>query len=1054
MSHEEDFIDAEYEVEGSNELVLGGQQNTTPYIHLQVGYYRCILPDPISYSDRINTMDSEKIETEIAVGDHVYVEQIDEKRVHYLYLDLRYSNTREEFVQHYVLSTEQEANAYLQRKIIEVTNEFNKITEEASEVQLGLQDFNPHLLTTGGVAVDSTDIALVGDDPAEALRNAMQQHTNSLMKVQNRLLRKQRYMQHVLQAQVAVALTKMKAMEATVARAQEAIYSVSLYLGLNETVYHLRIGEPAPADTKFTIRQLVLFMDEECALDAEEGGIDAMSIEKFDDWIKADIAHVNQLLPEEKGIVALIVRRHPKDTYKDPWVAASMNAANKMTYFLFRNGQNVYRLYTPFDIGKTFLPSSNEYDDIFMRTIERRVANDEGDPDWFRHKSVEVQERIAPGDNGYMEAMEKADARSRHFMRAGLIIQGLLDRTNFFKPLIDDRLSLSDPAHADRLNLIYDGEKTLSDGRERFWDWLTRINSEMVVGHRVIGMWNNGVNGLRMYSEKESGGRYTRYVNERLSPTSAEYPDDDQIYVIEGRKENGFYFLYDRFRSVYDEDYNTVRKQIKSASCHIDPNDRFVLNIDGATIEEMRAYLHSRLDRGDYEVMLPLLKRAIAIKKQEEKDEAPFKELLIGQIMSAYNVDHEDAASEISELVQWYKFGNKYKRALTSDDAKALRMIVEEFGLRQKRKAQRDRAITRYLKTVLPMIHEHNEEREIILIAHKRESEFVVLVAHNEENIFFAEQTWSKSGLREEKFWRTMNNRWMRWHIIEQSERWAKWRIHVNNFETPTDPEIEVLLDRAIDYVEQRENRRINGSVSPDRKDRYCGGSRLVPLAASKNKDGEITLWSVVAHAALPSSKLLTSHMPGEPYFNEDKIKWHRDGDRVIFDGIDHGNYCPSPLSRPWSYEHTKYGRKTLRVYWEREQDIQEFQAWIKQLWAVTKEKQALGNISYSVQHAITNHMLELQERAARDAYLNDGGDLELWPDYKRTKRIKFEVYPRDIPKVAQDVIPHLVEDSVDLNGKTLAEIVALGTRYLADDADTSLPEGYGEWVIAWETKK
>jgi hypothetical protein len=37
-------------------------------------------------------------------------------------------------------------------------------------------------------------------------------------------------------------------------------------------------------------------MDEECAVAAEHGGIDARSIEQFDEWLLADPAHLDQVL--------------------------------------------------------------------------------------------------------------------------------------------------------------------------------------------------------------------------------------------------------------------------------------------------------------------------------------------------------------------------------------------------------------------------------------------------------------------------------------------------------------------------------------------------------------------------------------------------------------------------------------------------------------------------------------------------------------------------------------------------------------------------------------
>ena len=37
-------------------------------------------------------------------------------------------------------------------------------------------------------------------------------------------------------------------------------------------------------------------------------GIDARSIEQFDEWLLADPAHLDQVLPEAKGVVVLVPR--------------------------------------------------------------------------------------------------------------------------------------------------------------------------------------------------------------------------------------------------------------------------------------------------------------------------------------------------------------------------------------------------------------------------------------------------------------------------------------------------------------------------------------------------------------------------------------------------------------------------------------------------------------------------------------------------------------------------------------------------------------------------
>src|SRR5690606_29928828 len=137
---------------------------------------------------------------------------------------------------------------------------------------------------------------------------------------------------------------RVEGLSAMLRAAEEAIWTINLYLGKDERIVRLREGKPAAPETKIAIRQLVLYMDEECAIAAEHGGIDVRSIEAFDEWV-AEPEHLRQVLPETRGVVALKVRRNARD-YGDPWMSSEMNRANQHTYFLMRNGENLYRIDT------------------------------------------------------------------------------------------------------------------------------------------------------------------------------------------------------------------------------------------------------------------------------------------------------------------------------------------------------------------------------------------------------------------------------------------------------------------------------------------------------------------------------------------------------------------------------------------------------------------------------------------------------------------------------------------------------------------------------------
>jgi hypothetical protein len=528
--------------------------------------------------------------------------------------------------------------------------EIDALGSEEDILSNALATFNPH-------AGDESALVVAGG--ADGAKRTLAQVRNSATRLRSDLVAKQQALKALAEEQALILKEKAAALQGFLDKAEEAIWTINLYLGTNEEIVKIADGEPASADTPITIRQLVLFMDEECAIQAEAGGIDFTELDAFDEWLTADPAHVIQVLPEQRGIVALKPRRRSKDyASSDVWANVQRDRANRKTYFLIRNGGVLYRMWTDYEVDKYLVPRSDE----FVRMFVERHYN------WETHRDEEVT--LEPGTDAYMRAAKKAEGSQRHYMRAALVLQGLIDRTAVFRPLKWEAIRVNSyESYGDALNLVLDADTLLADGRERFADWQRRINGELAPGQRVVGTWNNWEHGLR----REEGERHEG--NSRIAPRHAEYPDSDALYTIEGRKDHGglafYYERHDRnWRSWGNEGY------VRRASCTIYPDDRFILNFDAATEEDLRFFLESRADRPDYMFMLPLIRYALARKAEERAAEAPFRLLLAGQIAAAHGIEIAEAEAALDDLVRWWKFKNRTHRALTSDDSLALRMIV------------------------------------------------------------------------------------------------------------------------------------------------------------------------------------------------------------------------------------------------------------------------------------------------------------------------------------------------------------------------------------------
>jgi hypothetical protein len=137
-----------------------------------------------------------------------------------------------------------------------------------------------------------------------------------------------------------------------------------------------------------------------------------------------------------------------------------MNVANTKTYLLIRNGECLYRIWTSYETGANLIPKTDE----FLRFFEQRRYN-------YQTNQDEII-ALKPGSDAFMEAEKRAGAQKRHYMRAALILQGLIDRTTILHPL-PGPINVGDAKSWDHdLAVILDGDAMLTDGRERFLTWL------------------------------------------------------------------------------------------------------------------------------------------------------------------------------------------------------------------------------------------------------------------------------------------------------------------------------------------------------------------------------------------------------------------------------------------------------------------------------------------------------------------------------------------------------------------------------------------------------
>ena len=561
--------------------------------------------------------------------------------------------------EHFVTATAEE----FENSIKQAMQAVDKVSSEQSAFLIELSGFSTDALGAGEQPA-ATSGAIQTVNPAGQLRNRAHSLKRRANELGDSLKEKKELLERKLEQKMAAALSTLRDMKDVVEKLTEVVHTVQLYLGQDEEIECLRSGEPAAADTPLCIRQNVLFMDEECAAEHEHG-IDFTEITAFDEWLLAKPEHLSQVLPEPKGVVVLQVRRNRKQYEAKDLGELMQNVAkdeaNKESYWLIRNGENLHRIHTSIRVGERLIPRETELDHFFFE--RRRGA--EGFTD------EEVPHR--PGSREYLQAMEAASAVRRHYMRLALVIQGLIDRTQLFAPYMDGvRPNLLDPlATPGAVHYLRDVEGTLTDGRPSFSEWLKEVNAGLQHGHRIVGSFPT------YFREKEDA---------RISPRCADGVLNGVVHsVVETGK--GLRFTFTRTDSVYragwQHRHDSYSPAKTAGSYRIERDDKFFVCIDGgANIEDMEYYISDRRQRHEYQHMIPTLREAIAAIRKEKADEQPFRDLLLRKLSEA-TPNSPCTPEQLDRLILWYKTKTKEHRALLEDDGKAYRMIYDRHVAQQ-----------------------------------------------------------------------------------------------------------------------------------------------------------------------------------------------------------------------------------------------------------------------------------------------------------------------------------------------------------------------------------
>lgn len=294
------------------------------------------------------------------------------------------------------------------------------------------------------------------------------------------------------------------------------VLNIDLYAGLSEEIVQLRGGDPADYACPLSVRQRMLYMDEECLPFYKAGGIRFSSIASFDKWI-CKKKRWKRFLPEDRCAVAFKVRRRERE-YDEPGDAASFIrfcaslSDDKRTYLYIRNGDQLYRLETSFNFGSRLFPDSlarsldepmmmrrDSFDRIEVvprREYDERKAaikawkDSHPKSEWDRCPDRGFSggwKKLSPKHVYFDDAMEKVRKDAEHYNRVATILQGLFDRSSCLHP--HPPVKLWTIEGFDRsINLIFDNDHALAPpNRPDFEAYWAKCNKYLVKGSATIG---------------------------------------------------------------------------------------------------------------------------------------------------------------------------------------------------------------------------------------------------------------------------------------------------------------------------------------------------------------------------------------------------------------------------------------------------------------------------------------------------------------------------------------------------------------------------------------
>lgn len=440
-------------------------------------------------------------------------------------------------------------------------------------------------LSSKGQKTDSQEIALLKDDTVKVYAENLPQEfkegkiktvkdfNNCRTEIEKKMLELEKQKQE-LKSQIAE-------MEKWLKGKYRVICAYETYLGTKEEVIEL-IGEGKTSNEPIHLYQAVRFMDEEYGIVnlekitettyVEMEDFDYQNIDLFDKWITENY---KMFIPSERGIVMWRIKRRGKD-YGDRWENMVCNGYNANCYFLIRNGERLYRIFS--DVASK--------DDTMFPTEEQSI---QAGKKWYNDKEFD------------RETFEENTLPWKYILIA---IQGILDRTDILGTDCQFKTNLiCGLFDKEKIVLVRDKERKDLIGDDTMPSWnnyLQENRDKTKVGDRIIitDLW--GSKNYYLGNTDDADFIYEHHMDWRRRLVGI--PSRSKVYEVKDYNEDwGYKILYFEERW-----YDDTKK--KRTAIWLDKTEFF--NISQTTEKDLKYYLNDRREREKYLDMLPKIKLA------------------------------------------------------------------------------------------------------------------------------------------------------------------------------------------------------------------------------------------------------------------------------------------------------------------------------------------------------------------------------------------------------------------------------------------------------------